>query len=140
MSDDAVIRWTVELSVSYPAIDDQHKELIDYLVRLQLSIEDHDMGEARQLLDDFIRYTQGHFMEEESLMHAIGYPRLMEHELRHESLLEEIRQLKKSVDAQKIPVSLALLAYLRVWLFEHIKTADRRLGEFLNARAGSGPS
>ena len=67
-------------------------------------------------------------------MRESDYAQYLAHVMRHESLLEEIRQLKKSIDAGKTPVSLALLDFLRVWLVEHIRTSDRRLGRFLGGQ------
>ena len=132
MNEDNGIHWTLELSVSHAVIDTQHQQLISYFALLQDSILDNDLARTQAVLDEFIAYTHMHFAEEEALMEKYRYPQLVEHEIRHESLLEEIAQLKRNIDAGKTPVSLALLVFLRVWLFEHIKTADRRLGRFLH--------
>lgn len=131
MNENAESRWTTSLSVGHETIDAQHRGLIDFLALLQQRIGDGDTVATSVILAEFIEFTHEHFAEEERLMRNSDYPQYLAHVMRHESLLEEIRQLKKSIDAGKTPVSLALLDYLRVWLFEHIKTSDRRLGRFL---------
>jgi len=136
MSENSGDQWTMELSVSYAIIDDQHKELIGFLVLLEASIGSNDIGGINAILADLTRFTHLHFSEEEKLMRDNDYPDYFAHVMRHESLLEEIRQLQVSIDAGKTPVSLALLGFLRVWLFEHMKSADRKLGAFLNGRPG----
>ena len=136
MSGDTVIQWTAELSVSHEVIDLQHQELIGFLARLQDSIISGDAALTDKLLDDLVRYTRWHFAEEEVLMRDSKYPHYLDHIMRHESLLEEIDQLKRSIEAGRTPVSLALLGFLTVWLMEHIKTSDRRLGKFLAGVVG----
>lgn len=135
MSEFADWQWTADLCVHHETIDAQHRELIAYLALLQESIGKHDIGTTVKLLDEFIEFTHRHFAEEEVLMRKSNYPHYLAHTLRHESLLEEIRQLEKSITAGRTPVSVALLDFLGVWLLEHIRTSDRRLGQFLGGNA-----
>lgn len=132
MSEHSDEQWTMELSVSHTVIDEQHKKLINFLLLLQESIAVNDIDETRKILSELTSFTHVHFLEEEKLMRDNEYPDCIAHVMRHESLLEEIRQLQTSIDAGKVPASLALLGFLRVWLFEHMKSADRKLADFLN--------
>lgn len=136
MNESAGSQWTPALSVGHATIDAQRRELIAYLAQLQQSISAGDAEATKATLGTFIDFTHDHFAEEEKLMRGSDYAPYLEHVMRHESLLEEIRQLKKSIDAGKTPVSLALLDFLGVWLVEHIKTSDRRLGLYLGGRPG----
>lgn len=132
MAEFADWQWTADLCVHHETIDAQHRELIGYLTLLQESIGRHDIGTTVKLLDEFIDFTHMHFAGEEVLMRKSNYPQYLAHALKHESLLEEIRQLEKSIAAGRTPVSVALLDFLGVWLLEHIRTSDRQLGQFLS--------
>jgi hemerythrin len=136
MNENAGTRWTPGLSVGHDGIDAQHRELIEFLTLLEESMGGNDIEATTAVLARFIDCTHDHFAAEERLMRDSGFGDYLAHVMRHESLLEEVRQLERNIKAGKTPVSQALLEFLRVWLFEHMRTSDRRLGHFLG-EAGS---
>lgn len=131
-------QWTTDLAIDVPAVDEQHRQLIDLLTQLHQSLNEGN-GEAGHLLDEFILRAHMHFAAEEAVMQYRQYPQFLAHQARHASLLEDIHHLKTNIDAGRMPLSLTLMDFLHIWLIEHIRTADRQLGKFLREGHGEEP-
>jgi hemerythrin len=134
----AFLDWTDEYSVHVKSMDDQHRRLVELINQLHDAMR---VGKGRevigQVLDSVIRYTQTHFAAEERLMSANGYPALGQHKLEHESLVRQVAEIQKQVQAGKLTVSLSVLDFLKKWLVEHIGGCDQGYGKFLSAKSVS---
>ena len=86
------IKWSKELELGIPEIDEQHKKLID-LINLFYTEPEESKKVERFLteLEDYINY---HFSYEEAFMEKIGFPELPTHRKAH-SMFKKIFAEKK---------------------------------------------
>ena len=122
-----LITWTDRLSVGIPAIDSQHRTLVDMINQLH---EAHRRGEGRAVLDDILAamadYARLHFRDEEALMAAAGYPKLAEHKRLHEEFGTRLIVLQaRQRRSTPVGLSLEVMSFLREWLVEHIEGVDK---------------
>ncbi len=133
----AVIGWKSIYETGIVALDNEHRSLIQEINRLYEAVRDKQ-GEA--ILVDILtmleKYTVDHFQHEEKLMEEYHYPRLVEHQKIHQELIDEIQEFKKKNTSGAEDLARELLAFLRVWVLEHILKIDKEYGAFLESRGG----
>lgn len=135
------IEWSNALSVGVTEIDDQHKELIKMLNKLNTAIHGGWGKETRkEVIDKLVEYTRVHFTTEESVMSIAGYPDVEAHKKKHQDLLLKVKDYVNKYEKNPNASSYDLLFFLKQWLTEHIIKSDKALGNFLLAngpKAGS---
>jgi len=116
--------WREQYSVNHTELDAQHKELF----RLAAKVYNLDASAAtkpkmRELLHGFYAYMKKHFSEEEAYMETIGYPKLEEHRIQHQKIIDSLNTIvKKSHNLKEIRE--AMRKIVRLWLIEHIMQHD----------------
>lgn len=129
------IEWDPALEIGIREIDRQHQELFRRLDRLLEAVKAHNSaGETGRLLDYLGEYVVTHFGAEEHLMRAKSYPDYHAHKAEHDRFLMEIQTLKQHFEAEGATTVLVIKVSNRVtsWLREHIYSADRQLGNYVN--------
>lgn len=119
------LAWSDDYALNLPEIDEQHKflfHLIDEAWRAVARKADRDATLA--VMAELERYTVTHFAAEEAFMREQHYSRHGEHQAEHEKFVARIALEQAGVKAGK-PLSLELLHFLRDWLVQHIRFADR---------------
>jgi hemerythrin len=130
--------WRDDLLVSFPAIDQEHRELISRAGEFQAAVAAlRPNAELQQRLASLFDFTAKHFTAEERLMLAGGYPEYAAHKSAHQELLEQLSVLRKDIAAGTVNPSHLLQAFIEVWVDQHIVRDDKALAAFLN-RAGPG--
>ncbi|NFV79408.1 bacteriohemerythrin [Magnetospirillum aberrantis] len=131
------IEWSDEFKLGLPAIDAEHKDLLDVC---NLFLEAVEAGQSvaalAQVLDNMILRTRAHFLAEERLLDRHGYPGLVAHRTEHERLLLQAEALKArytdAAQAEEIANLTSETAhFLQTWLLDHIRTNDRPYRPFL---------
>lgn len=129
------IVWTPELSVGFPRLDEQHKNIINTFNTL-LAVPDAsvDSETISDTLTRLVRYASEHFRDEECLMEQAAYPAIEEHKREHRQFREKIVQycMATSIGVRIVPRD--LLAYLHDWLTQHMLEQDMKYKLFLAAR------
>jgi len=126
------VQWSEKFSVGVKGLDQQHQQLIKLLNRMisaQGTISTHSET-VSDILTEMTRYAEVHFIAEERLMEAYGFPGL---ENKNYSIASFA---KKTVDfctattigVDEIPE--ALLFYLGDWLVHHILEDDMAYRSF----------
>lgn len=130
-----LLTWRAEYSVNIQRIDTQHKKLFATANALLDSIESgQGRADVLQSLEFLVDYTQYHFQEEEELLAHYGYAQHEEHNSRHKSLINQVRDMADrlrepaGVDAREV------LAFLQGWIVNHILVEDLKYARFLNER------
>lgn len=124
----APIDWKPEFSVGDPAIDHEHRKLIDLVNRAGGAILDGALSpDVEGSLGDLLRAISAHFALEERQMRAAGYDRLAEHKADHERLLDVLRDLMDGASEASGTTSGRLVGALEGWFGEHFQTHDSRL-------------
>ncbi len=129
----ARLEWKQSYSVGVTALDDDHKQLIDIINQIDQA------GRFGLPLDhalyDLTHYARSHFEREEDRLRAVGYPDLDSHAAEHQSFIEWLRGIERSVAAtpgENRPIAEMLGTYLRNWLINHILVVDMRYRDFLS--------
>lgn len=131
--EDVTIKWTDDLSVGIPSLDDDHKILVDLLnstlVACYAGFGDEHVG---IILDELFKYTQIHFNREMSILRVSGYDQCEEHEAEHDRLFREVQAMANRARAEaERGLSTEVANFLRNWLFLHIMEHDRRYAAHL---------
>lgn len=127
MSDSDFFKWSTEYSVSIKVIDDQHRELVNILNRLFISVSKREGDKViASILDALVGYTKTHFELEERLMRQAKYEDLEPHIEEHKKLLEQLDTLCKKHLLEANPVYFETLSFLKTWLKEHIQGRDTK--------------
>ena len=132
------IRFDERLVTGNDTIDTQHKELID---RIGNFVSACEKGEGKikaiQMLDYLADYTEFHFNEEEKLQENVNYPALKEHQAKHEEFKGNLRELYEFFEEVEGPTD-EFVKQVEInvvnWLFNHIKTFDRSVAEYIYMR------
>jgi hemerythrin len=134
------ITWYPALEVGVQEVDDQHRELfrrVDALV--DAIVARHGPEEMGPLFDFLGRYAIEHFTAEEALMRVHGYPQRADHEVEHQSFVEDFAALRREFNREGATALLLVKVNARVvrWLVDHISGTDKELAAFLKAREGA---
>ncbi len=126
-------KLTSDLLTGNELIDEQHRELIDIINSMLLACA---KGEGRASLEktvDFLlQYIDKHFKDEEDLQIKANYPYYKEHKDYHENFKKQFNILAQKL--KKEGATIPILAEVNISLSKlitHIKTADKKIGEFL---------
>lgn len=130
---DVTIKWTSDLSVGIPSLDDDHKILVDLLnstlVACYAGFGEEHVG---IILEELFKYTQIHFNREMSILRASGYGDCDSHQAEHDRLFKELEVIANRARAEaNNGLSNEVGVFLRVWLFSHIMEHDRRYAAHL---------
>jgi len=141
----ARLTWNPEWETGHALIDEQHQRLLAEFNAFLDAVEQRVHGQhVANLLEFLVEFLEAHCEEEEMQMRATHYPRLAEHMAFHARLRATASSLEKA--ASKDPEVLAeeVLAFLQVWVEQHIKVEDklmaRHLVEFSQRGAGPKPA
>lgn len=118
--------WDSSYSVGIPAIDEQHKILID-MINTMIDNPDADYVSetVSGLLMKATAYAVDHFRLEEDHMASIGYPGLAVHRQEHKKFLVKMARVSLLVMEKKEGPT-DLLAFFKTWLTHHILYSDMK--------------
>lgn len=128
----ALLSWSKQYLIGNDLIDSEHEELF----RLINAFHDHwaenrDRQDIAKVLNQLIVYAEMHFRHEETIMETAGYPKLVEHQEIHESLVDTIFELHKSYMEESLRLEMDTMKFVRSWLIDHILENDYRFRDFL---------
>lgn len=119
----ARIIWTSDLEIGIPEIDQQHKQLVDYINELHDSRRNADRKKIAEVIDKTIEYTSLHFGFEETMLADAKYPLLRPHKKVHDLFVKRIADLSARFKSGE-EVGEELQNLLGRWLVGHIKHDD----------------
>ncbi|MDZ7840543.1 MAG: bacteriohemerythrin [Gammaproteobacteria bacterium] len=124
----ALIEWKDAYSVGVPAVDEEHREMIDLINTLYGNMRsDGQDPDVMAFLGEIYARIAAHFALEELLMQRHEYDEYREHKLDHEHLLEEIRNIMDDYEDGRVLDDDDLANRLDAWFSEHFRTRDARL-------------
>ena len=122
-------------------IDFQHQELIDRIRQFVAACESGDSKiKAIKMLDYLDEYTNFHFQEGEDLQKKVSYPEFSGHHAKHEEFKTSIQELYDYLNENEGPDDQFIEQVKRNvvdWLFQHIKTFDRSVAEYIHLHDNS---
>jgi hemerythrin len=128
------LTWNCSLSIGVDIIDDQHKELINFVNQFFSSIENEkssaDIINALNFLEE---YVIKHFTEEEEIQKSTNYPLLDIQQMQHENFKKDLKEFRKIFETHGVSTVLALNIHQNLvdWIKNHIMNLDKDLGDFL---------
>jgi hemerythrin-like metal-binding protein len=129
----ALLQWKDRYSVGVPAVDHEHRELIDLINRLQDEwVKGGSRGSVESFFGDLYKGISAHFALEERFMRERQYDQLAAHKKDHERLLDEIRDIMDDF-VDEAQTASALAGRLEAWFSRHFETHDARLHKALGA-------
>ena len=119
-------------------IDGQHKEIIEKINKLVSACDNGSCQiESVKMLDYLADYTEKHFLEEEALQEAVGYPGLKEHKQRHEEFRVAVKELHEMLEEEEGPSPRFVKAVqenIIDWLYRHIKAFDCSVAAYIQLK------
>jgi hemerythrin len=131
------LSWDSSLSVGVGVIDDQHRRIVDYINDLAAANAKRDRARVAAVLSGLLDYTLSHFAFEEEMMAAAGYPLTPAHRQVHDAFVARIRGFADDHEQGK-EVARRLIAYLRLWLGNHIRNDDRDYAPYVTRALDGG--
>ena len=132
----ALLEWRPEFSVGDPAVDHEHRELIDLVNAAAEAIES---GEAQAEIDrafgDLLRGISAHFAHEEHQMRAARYDQTKVHKDDHERLIDALRDIMDAETQKPEQSATRLVEVLGDWFTGHFSSHDARLHHKLGPHA-----
>jgi hemerythrin-like metal-binding protein len=130
------IEWRESFELGIPAIDHEHREMVERLNGAFAAIE---AGGAQEeilgRLGEIYTWISAHFALEETIMRERRYDQLGDHKQDHERLLDDIRGIMDECAKGRAPaIDRTLAGRLEAWFTEHFKTRDARLHKNLTDR------
>ena len=123
--DRMVVTWSDTYATHIPSVDRQHQALVELISRLQRAmLGARTKEELPGLLEKLIEYTKFHFAWEEKLLEEQGYPDLAKQRAEHAILTEQVLELQRKWDANRLTVGAPVMVFLRHWLTDHIVGSD----------------
>jgi hemerythrin len=119
------------------SVDSEHDlqmQLLDSLA--QTLAQGGDFSPAKHVLEQFIEFSDMHFLSEQLVMRLHNYPAYEIHLEEHTRLMKKVREIRDAVfQGQRAP-SLQMVQELRDWLIDHIASEDVAFGQFLQKEKG----
>ncbi len=127
-----LIEWKRQYSLGVPAIDHEHRELVDLINELYASVTgpgsatDSDVTVA-DFLGELYARVGAHFALEEKIMRDNDYDEYHDHKADHERLLDDVRDLMDDYEDGVYVDMEEFGKRLDGWFSEHFRTRDARL-------------
>lgn len=129
----AIIDWDESISVNIPMIDEQHRELIGWIVALDEAVRKG--GGAEKVEDVLLKLTDYvfmHFSREESLMLSINFPDLASHRQEHDFFVTRLEEIMERFQNGET-IGGDTLEFMGDWIVSHIKGTDQLYSRFMLA-------
>lgn len=135
------IDWSDEYKLGLPAIDTDHRELMDLCNEFLDAVEaDAPLAALAVILDRMVLRTRAHFVAEERMLDRHSYPGLAFHKAEHDRMLVQAEMLRARFNEARqeedlLKVTSETAEFLQFWLLDHIRTKDRPYQPFLRSLA-----
>jgi len=121
------MKWSNSLLVNFLEIDEDHKKWVNTINDIESKWQNTDS--KKELINHLLKYTNGHFSREESIMRKYNYPAIEDHINIHESFRQKILALEFNNNKMN---SIEIFNLLENWLIQHISHVDKITFSFIN--------
>ncbi len=126
MDDQVKLIWADELSIENPAIDKEHKKLIEiYNDLVDFVRRKGNRKEFAEILSKMTDYSLEHFRKEEKYMEKFGYPKLSEHQRFHRNYIYLVTMYNNQLSEHNPPDPKEIINFLGRWWLNHIRRSDK---------------
>lgn len=128
----AFIPWDEKYSVGIQSIDDQHKQLFGMVNELHDAMLHKKSKEVMgKVLSELVNYTASHFATEEEYMQKHAFSGYAAHKKEHDDLAKQAIDILNDFNSGKAVLSLAVVSFLKDWIYKHILKTDMQYREHL---------
>lgn len=134
------------MELGHAVIDREHRDLVERVNRLadllfDAAAEDDEAPHLhkQQIVDVVVALGEAaaaHFVSEEAIMQAVGYPGLPEHRAQHASLLLQYGDFAGHFRASQSSSIALALRFLREWFEYHVELYDAPLVGWISEQRG----
>lgn len=117
------ISWTKDLDTGIDIIDEQHRQIVDFINQLESAKDTQRPDTVRRVVEECVHYTMSHFAFEEEIQAEAGYEYCRPHKKVHELFTRRVGEYRKRLDGGE-DVAVELHGMLANWLVNHIKHDD----------------
>jgi len=127
-----LIKWNdKKMSIGIKLIDDEHKQLLQIINDLSISIHKNcQKEEIVSIVDRLIDYSKYHFAREEKYFDEFNYEDATAHKHQHELFINKFEKIKNKIKLEdelcNIILTEEVFLYLVKWLLNHISGSDRK--------------
>lgn len=126
-----MITWRDAMSVGSPALDADHKKLIELLNLAEEWVGRESWPQVGAVITELLVYVRDHFAREEAVQAAIRFPEAEAHKKHHETLTMKAKVLNEkfkaaTTDETRKTCGMVLIKVLNEWLIDHILKQDMR--------------
>ena len=124
--------------VGEKSIDAEHDLQMQLLDSLSQAIQrGGELSPMKYILEQFIEFSDMHFLSEQLVMRLHGYPGYEPHLEEHTRLMKKVREIRSNLLQGENAPSLVLVQELRQWLVTHIAQEDAAFGLYLKKQGAS---
>ena len=128
-----MIRWDKSFSVNVLRFDEEHKNIILIINKMNAALQKNDEREkVSDTLNEMTSYASNHFKAEEDYMRRFEFPEYELHKEEHRKFIKTTVDFCKRVMNGDYNIAFDLLEYLKQWLVNHIQGTDKRYTECFN--------
>jgi methyl-accepting chemotaxis protein len=129
-----IIKWNDRMSVNVRQFDDQHKQLVAMVHKLNSAMKNGEGNKViGEILMGLVTYADSHFTQEERLMQQHAYPNYAAHKQIHDDLRKQVSEVIVEFEAGRA-VPAAIMSFLSDWLINHIMKVDKEYGGYFNKK------
>lgn len=129
-----MIKWKESFSVGIKQFDNEHKELIRFINKIEKLIKDDLLhadelyDELQIIFDEILDYTVFHFNNEEVVFEEKNYSNIEDHKNEHNIFIENVKDLMADFQLGQDEKKAATKIYdtLVEWLLKHILSTDKK--------------
>lgn len=135
-----MITWRDAMSVGSPALDADHKKLIELFNLAEEWGNRENWPQIGAVIDELQVYVRDHFSREEAVQAAIKFPHAEAHKKQHEVLAMKAKVLldkfkAAASDAERKTCAAVLVKVLNEWLIDHILKEDMKFKPLIPKKA-----
>ena len=124
--------WDQGIATGVGSMDTEHRLQVSLVNALeQVLRQKQERPLADKTFAQLVDFTSVHFHSEELMMRVYSYPQLDVHASAHAKLLEQVRSIKDRYEQDEPGEALDIIAELRGWLVNHIKSMDQAFALWL---------
>jgi len=124
--------------VGEQSIDAEHDLQMQLLDSLSQAIQrGGELSPMKYILEQFIEFSDMHFLSEQLVMRLHGYPGYEPHLEEHTRLMKKVREVRSNLLQGENAPSLVLVQELRTWLVTHIAQEDAAFGIYLKQQGAA---
>jgi hemerythrin-like metal-binding protein len=124
--------WDEGIGTGVGSMDTEHRLQVSLVNALEEVLrQGQDRALADRTLQQLFDFTSVHFHSEELMMRLYAYPQLDAHAAAHARLLEQAGDLRRRFEANDTSGALEVVAELRGWIVNHVKSMDQAFALWL---------